>query len=175
MRYVALLRGINLGGGTMVKMEELRKTFEVLGFENVKTYINSGNIGFDCRKASESKLCKKIEDAVESKFGRFFSVMVRDQKSIDRVLENNPFEGEYSSHKEMHVLFLEREIPEKQLDELRAAAPKEERFVAEGREIYLHLPMGVAESLMGRGLIEKKLKVAVTARNWRTVQKLAEL
>ena len=105
MRYVALLRGINIGGATMVRMEELRKCFEALGFENVVTYINSGNVGFDCRKRSEAKLCNMLEKAVEEKFGRFFSVMVRDQKDVERVLGNNPFDGEYESHKEMHVLF----------------------------------------------------------------------
>ncbi|MCE7962461.1 MAG: hypothetical protein DYH05_08185 [Acidobacteria bacterium ACB1] len=75
----------------------------------------------------------------------------------------------------MHVLFLKEPLSKDSLEEVRAGAPKDERFAAKGREIYLHLPMGVAESVLGRGLIEKKLKVAVTARNWRTVQKLAEL
>ena len=186
MRYLALLRGINLGGKTMVKMEELRRTFEALGFENVKTYINSGNVAFDTdvgslhvsKGSSDSvarQLVEKIEDAVERDFGRRFSVMVRPQKAIEKILANNPFDGEYGSHKEMHVLFMEREISDDQLATLREAAPAGERFIAKGREIYLHLPMGVAQSLMGRGLVEKKLKIAVTARNWRTVQKLAEL
>jgi uncharacterized protein (DUF1697 family) len=66
MRYVALLRGINVGGNTMIKMEELRKTFEALGFENVVSYINSGNLAFDARKTSETNLVNKIEAAVES-------------------------------------------------------------------------------------------------------------
>ncbi len=175
MRYLALLRGINLGGKTMVKMEKLRETFEMLGFKNVKSYINSGNIAFDTRKTSEEKLVKQIEDAVEKGFNRRFSVMVREQALIPQLLASNPFDGEFQSHKEMHVLFLEREMDDDALKVLRADAPPEERFIARGREMFLHLPMGVAESLMGRGLIEKKLKIAVTARNWRTVEKLAEL
>lgn len=101
--------------------------------------------------------------------------MIREQKSIENILTNNPFDGQYESHKEMHVLFLECEISADQLSALRDAAPPKERFVARGREIYLHLPMGVAESMLGRGLIEKKLKIAVTARNLRTVEKLADL
>lgn len=174
-RYIALLRGINVTGNAMIRMEELRGLFEALRFSRVATYINSGNVGFDTRKTPESTLVIKIETAVEEHMGRPVAVMVREQKEIERILRNNPFEGKYGSHKEMHVLFLKDKISDTKLDELRELAPKEERFVAAGREIYLHLPMGVAESLMGRGLIEKKLKIAVTARNWRTVQKLADL
>jgi uncharacterized protein (DUF1697 family) len=175
MRYVALLRGINVGGNTMVKMEELRNCFEALGFENVVTYINSGNVGFDCKKSSEAKLCSKLEKAVEEKFGRFFSVMVREQKDVERVLGNNPFDGEYESHKEMHVLFLKEKLSKAKADAIKDAAFEGERYHVDGREIYCHLPRGVAESLLTKGVIDKKMKINFTGRNWRTVQKLAEL
>lgn len=175
MRYVALLRGINVGGNTMVKMEELRKTFEALGFENVVSYINSGNLAFDAKKSSEPSLVRKLEKAIEADFGKPVKVVVRSQPDIERILSNNPYEGEYSSHKEMHVLFLNEEMPGEKTAQLRTFAPDVERFTVSGREIYCHLPMGVADSVMGRGLFEKKLKVTVTARNWRTVEKLASL
>jgi uncharacterized protein (DUF1697 family) len=175
MRYVALLRGINIGGATMVKMEELRNIFEALGFKNVKTYINSGNVGFDCRRTSEAKLCGAIEMAIEEKFGRFFSVMVREQIDIGRILKNNPFEGEYATHKEMHVLFLKEQMLNEKSEQLMNAALAGERYFVGGREIYCHLPHGVADSLLTKGFIDKKLKVVFTGRNWRTVQKLAEI
>ena len=188
MRYVALLRGINVGGNTMIKMEELRKTFEALGFKNVTSYVNSGNLAFDATpgvssphisKGSpdkrETQLTTKIEKAIEKDFGKSVPVMVREQKAIERILAANPFEGEYGSHKEMHVLFLKDEMPKEKQIQLIEAAPEKERFAVKGREIYCHLPMGVADSLLGKSFIEKKLKVAVTGRNWRTVQKLAEL
>ena len=159
----------------MVKMEELRKCFEALGLENVVTYINSGNVGFDCRKASEVTLCSKLEKAVEGKFGRFFSVMVREQRDVERILTNNPFDGEYESHKEMHVLFVKDKLPKEKTDAIKAAAFEGERYHVDGREIYCHLPRGVAESLLTKGVIDKKMKVNFTGRNWRTVQKLAEL
>lgn len=175
MRYVALPRGINVSGSNMIKMTELKAAIEALGFVNVVTYINSGNLAFDTKKTAEATLVKKIASVVEKLAGRPISVMVREQPVFQEIIANNPFEGEYKSHKEMHVLFLEREVTKDQLAELEAVTPKEERFVAKGREMYLHLPMGVADSAMGRGLIERKLKIAVTARNWRTVEKLAEL
>jgi uncharacterized protein (DUF1697 family) len=174
-RYVALLRGINVGGNTMIKMEELRKIFEALGFQNVVSYINSGNLAFDTRKASDTALAAKIEKAVEKHVGKPVKVMVRQQSDMVEILANNPYDGQYKSHKEMHVLFLNAELPEEKADQLRAAAPEKEHFTVSGREIYCHLPMGVADSFMGRGLFERKLKVDVTARNWRTVEKLAEL
>jgi len=175
MRYIALLRGINVGGNTMIKMEELRKTFEALGFENVKTYINSGNVAFDAAKSNEASLVSKIEKTIESDFGRPIQVMIRQQKEFEMILESNPFEGEFQSHKEMHVLFLKDEMPREKQDQLLSAAAEPERFAVKGRQIYCHLPAGVADSLLGKGYIEKKLKVAVTARNWRTVKMLADL
>ena len=175
MRYVALLRGINVGGNTMIKMEELRKAFEALGFERVVSYINSGNLAFDSKKTSETNLVKKIEDTVERLIDKRVQVMVREQPDIEQVIANNPFDGKYQNHKEMHVIFLRSELSEDQVAWLTDATPTGEHFQVSGREIYCHLPMGVADSYLGRGQFEKKLGAAVTARNWRTVQKLAEL
>jgi uncharacterized protein (DUF1697 family) len=175
MRYVALLRGINVGGATMIKMEELRKTFEALGFENVVSYINSGNLVFDTKKTSESKLVAGIETAVESKFGRAIHIMVREQKDIEHILKNNPFDGQFDSHKMMHVLFLKEPMPAEKEALLQASALPGERYEIRGREIYNLLPNGVAGSLLTKGFFEKKPAVPYTGRNWRTVEKLAEL
>lgn len=175
MRYVALLRGINVGGNTMIKMEELRKTFEDLGFENVVSYINSGNLAFDSKKVAEQRLVSKIEKAIEEAFGKSISVMVREQPEIRKVIAGNPFDGEFESHKEMHVLFMRGEMPNEKEKQLVENQTTDERFEVRGREIYCHLRQGVADSLLGKGFIEKKLKVPTTARNWRTVEKLADL
>ena len=175
MRYVALLRGINVGGNMMIEMSELSAMFESLGFTGVKTYINSGNIAFDATKTAEKKLIPKIEKAIEETFGKKIPVILREQKDIDRVLTKNPFEGRFESHKEMHVLFLSDEMPKDKEKQLTDAAPDGERYKSIGRELYCHLPKGVIDSLLGKSFIEKKLKLSVTGRNWRTVQKLAEL
>jgi uncharacterized protein (DUF1697 family) len=175
MRYIALLRGINLGGNVMVKMEELRKAFEGLGFENVKTYINSGNVAFDSRKTTESKLVDQIESAVEKMVGRPVAVMVRSQKDIERILAENPFDGQYESHKHMHVLFLREKMPKEKEEQLHAAALPDEKYEVRDREVYNLLPQGVAGSLLTKGFFERKPRVSYTGRNWRTVQKLAEL
>lgn len=187
-RYVALLRGINVGGNTMIKMEELRAMFEALHFGNVASYINSGNLAFDSvssprvssphvskGSSCESTLVDQIEAAINKTFGKPVRVMVRRQQHIQTVLAGNPYEGEFASHKEMHVLFLNEELPADKAALLSELASQQERFTVTGREIYCHLPLGVADSFLGRGQFEKKLKVAVTARNWRTVERLATL
>ncbi len=175
MRYVALLRGINVGGNTMIKMSDLKASFEDLGFKNVITYVNSGNLAFDANKISEETLASKIEKAVEKIIDKQVLVMVREQRSINDVLKHNPYEGEYESHKQMHVLFLKEPVPSSKREEILGLQSAGERIAVRGREIYALLLGGMSESLLGRGLIEKKLKMPMTARNWRTVEKLAEL
>ncbi|MBP7475557.1 MAG: DUF1697 domain-containing protein [Pyrinomonadaceae bacterium] len=187
-RYIALLRGINVGGNTMIKMSELKAAFEECGFENVVTYINSGNIAFDVsqkflQKPARSKgtgeieltLVQTIEQAIKKHFDKQIPVMIRGQSAIVDILENNPFAGQFESHKEMHVLFLREEMPAEKLGQLLAAAPEGEHYAVIGRELYCHLPKGVIDSLLGKSFIEKKLKLAVTGRNWRTTEKLATL
>lgn len=175
MRYVALLRGVNVTGSNMIKMSELKAAFEALGFTNVVTYINSGNVAFDSQKSTETSLVKRIAPVIEELAGKPISVMVREQKDILRVLENNPFDGRFESHKQMHVLFLRDEIPAERHDEILALQSDKEFLAIRGRELYLLLLCGFPESLLGRGLIERRLKIPVTVRNWRTAEKLAEL
>lgn len=176
MRYVALLRGINVTGRNMIKMETLRATFESLGLRNVESYINSGNLAFDCAKASEAKLVAKLEEAIKNDFGMSISVMVREQAAIADVLANNPFAGQFETHKQMHVLFMRDEMPADKQAALAEHQTDREKFAVKGREIYAMLLDGLAESVVFRkNFIEGKLKTAITGRNWRTVQKIAEL
>lgn len=175
-RYVALLRGINVTGKNMIKMETLRATFGSLGFSKVTSYINSGNLAFDNAKTTENKLVTKIEDAIEREFGFKVSVMVREQAGILTVLANDPFAGEYETHKQMHVLFLRDEMPADKQAALAEQQTPREKFVVSDREIYALLLDGVAESnIFKKNIIEGKLKTPITGRNWRTVEKLASL
>jgi uncharacterized protein (DUF1697 family) len=159
----------------MIKMTELKMSFENLGFKNVASYINSGNLAFDAAKTGEEKLVAKIEKVIKKDFGLDIQVMVRDQAAIEDVLAHNPFEGEFESHKEMHVLFMKGRMPDDKEKHLLEQQTTAERFAVRGHEIYCHLKGGVADSLLGKGFIERKLKIAITARNWRTVERLADL
>ena len=159
----------------MIKMTDLKASFGMLGLENVVSYINSGNLAFDANKTAEEKLIGKIEKAIASDFGLQIQVMVREQRSLTQILTNNPFKGEFESHREMHVLFMKDKMPEEKQAQLLENNRHNEKFAVCGREIYALLKLGVANSLLGKGFIERKLKTPVTARNWRTVEKIANL
>ena len=102
--------------------------------------------------------------------------MAREQAALGRIINNNPFAGEYESHKQMHVLFLKEPLMPEKVEMLRDTALGDERLSIDGRAIYFYLPHGVAVSLFSkRAPLDKKPRVAYTARNWRTVEKLSIL
>jgi uncharacterized protein (DUF1697 family) len=175
MKYVALLRGINVGGKNMIKMETLRATFESLGYENVKSYINSGNLVFETRKTDDRKLAKTIHDAIQKDFGFDISVMVRSMKEIEEIVKNNPFDGQFDNHKYLHVFFLDSELSNGQRELIDSITNENERIEVHGRTLYCLLKISIIDSAVGKGIIDKKLKIPATGRNWRTIQKIAEL
>ena len=175
MKYVALLRGINVGGNNMIKMEALRASLTALGYKNVQSYINSGNLVFETGKADEKKLAKKIHDAILKDFGFDISVMVRPMSVLVDLVKNNPFEGQFDNDKNMHVFFLEDELPEEKKAMLFAQGNDSEAFAVIDHHVLCLLKIHILDSAVGKGFIDKKLKVASTARNWRTVKTLAEM
>ena len=174
MKYVALLRGINVTGKNMIKMETLRETFSALGFENVKSYINSGNLIFETAKTDGGKLANKIHDAIQKDFSFDISVMVRTMAEIEEIVAWNPFAGQFESHKDVHVFFLNDNLTGEQEALLLAQGNKNEIFAILGRHVACLLKIHITDSAVGKGFIDKKLKVAATGRNWRTVKKITE-
>lgn len=173
MKYVAFLRGINVGGKTSIKMEELRKVFSSLGLENVKSYIQSGNVIFETDETENSKLVKKIEEAVETNFFKT-PVMIRSINEIKDAFENNPFANEEFEDKLFHLIFLAEKLSEEKTEMLLANNNEKEKFAVRNHEVYCFLRDGVADSLLGKKYIDNKLKTPATARNWRTIKKLLE-
>ena len=174
MKYVAFLRGINVGGKNKVKMETLREVCTVLGFENVKTYINSGNVIFETAKINNLKVAERIEKAIEAEFALKIKVMVRSLAEIEHITKNNPFDGQFENDKDLHVFFLDEELPVEKRELLLSNNNENEQFAVLNREIFCLLRISVLDSLMGKDYIGKKLKVSATARNWRTVNKILE-
>jgi uncharacterized protein (DUF1697 family) len=175
MKYTAFLRGINVGGKNKIKMETLREICGALGFTNVKTYINSGNIIFETAKTDDKKLAEQIEKAIEKEFALRIKVIVRSITEIENIIKNNPFDGQFENDKDLHVFFLDDELPEEKRELLLSNNNENEQFAVIGREIFCLLRISVLESLIGKDYIAKKLKVSATARNWRTVNKILEL
>lgn len=174
MKYVAFLRGINVGGKNKIKMETLREVCAKVGFENVKTYINSGNMIFETVKTSDQKLAAKIEKAIEKEFSLNIKTIVRSISEIEEIVKNNPFDGQFENDKDLHVFFLDEEMPEEKRELLLSNNNENEMFAVQNREIFCLLRVSVLDSLIGKDYIGKKLKVSATARNWRTVNKVLE-
>lgn len=178
LTYIALLRGINLGGHKIVRMEQLRKAFADLGFEDVKTYIQSGNVVFRSSRQSCESLAKRIEEKVLRQFGFPVPVVVKTADEIGKVIKNNPLLKEKGIDlSKLHVTFLScapEKISFKTLDTI-ATAP--DQFRCSSQAIYLHLrcPNGYHETKLGNNVLGKMLKVGTTTRNWKTVNQLYEM
>lgn len=175
MKYIALLRGINVGGKNKIKMETLREMFAALGFANVKSYINSGNVIFETRKTDDKKLAAKIERAIEKELSLSIKVIIRSIDEIEEIVKNNPFAGQFEKDKDLHVFFLDEELPKEKRDLLLSNNNENEIFAVQNREIFCLLRVSFLDGLIGKDYIGKKLKVSATARNWRTINKLLEL
>jgi uncharacterized protein (DUF1697 family) len=174
--YVAMLRGINVGGHKKIKMDRLRASFEGLGFRQVKSYIQSGNVIFTAGKTSSPSLAKKIEERIVSDFGFSASVMVRTGEELRKTIDVNPFLKQRGVDLEkLHVTFLADTPPASGLKKLAefTIAPDQSRCI--GKEIFLYLPNGFSASSLFRVPWEKGLIVATTTRNWKTVNAIHQM
>jgi uncharacterized protein (DUF1697 family) len=169
--YVALLRGINVGGRTTVTMAGLRATFEAFGATAVQTYIQSGNVVFTHPERSEPKLEKALTKVIADHAGFDIPVMLRTATQMKAVVAKNPYPA--ASGTTLHVLFLTANVDKAALAKLDLAKFAPEEATAIGREIYLFLPNGMGKAKLPLALA--KLKVPTTARNWNTVTKLLEM
>jgi len=174
--YIAMLRGINVGGHKKIKMDQLRASFEGLGFEQVKTYIQSGNVIFKAKKLSPIALSKRIAEKIFSDFGFPVPVISRSSDEMATAIERNPFLKERGiDHEKLHVMFLsEAPAPAafKKLADL-TAAPNQCRSA--DKEIYFYLPNGVSQSVLMKSPVDQILAVVTTTRNWRTVNTLHQM
>lgn len=174
--YIALLRGINIGPHKRIKMEALQRALQELGFEDIRTYIQSGNVVFKTASTDTTRLANKIEKKLLSAFGFPVPVIVRTSAELHQVIQKNSFLKEVGiDSSELHVTFLSgspEKIVLKSLDRIAAGA---DRFNGGGKEIYLHCPNGYGETKLSNIALEKVLSVQATTRNWKTVTKLYEM
>jgi uncharacterized protein (DUF1697 family) len=174
--YIAMLRGINVGSGKIVKMERLRASFEALGFDRVRTYVQSGNVIFESEQRSAGGLSRKIEEKIQRDFGFRVPVLVKTSKEIEQIVSDNSLVKEEGiDHSKLHVTFLSDAPPKTAVKVLEPLATGRERFRILNREIYLYCPDGYGRTKLSNNAIEKKLSVVATTRNWRTVNTLLEM
>lgn len=172
--FVSLLRGINVGGQRKVPMAALRGVYEGSGARKVTTYIQSGNVVFESPETDESALASRLEQAIAAEFGFPVSVLARSLDAWRRVARRHPLAaGADPAH--LHVAFLAEAPGPQAVRALGAVDAGADRFKVQGREIYLHCPNGYARTKLNNPALERKLDMAVTTRNWKTVGKLLEL
>ena len=169
-----MLRGINVGSSRRVPMADLRELLKDAGFENVETYVQSGNIALDSA-AKPATLERRLAELIEDRFGFEVPVIVRSRKQLAAVIAHDPFQGVADNPKRYQVSFLSEKLSADTVTRLQELAHESERVAVHGREVYAWHPDGVARSKLWNALAGKGLGVTATARNWTTVRKLLEM
>ncbi len=174
--YIALLRAVNLAGRNQVAMSDLRKLVTDLGFDAVKSLLQSGNLVFNADAISGTELEAKLEAETEKRIGLKTPFLVRTAKDMDGVIAGNPFPAEAKSDpSHLVVVFLKKAPEAKDVDALRAAIKGPELVQARDKHAYIVYPAGIGRSRLTSAIIEAKLGTQGTGRNWTTVLKLATL
>lgn len=174
--YISLIRGINVGGHKIVKMDQLRRALEKFGFENVQTYIQSGNLVFQSPRQPVSAISKKIEDAIRKEFGHSAAVMTRTAEELKATLDGNPFlKRKGIDAGKLHVVFLSGRPEAADIRKLAAIPSGNDQFEWRGECVYLYLPDGAGQSKLASAPFDKLLAVQATTRNWNTVNRLHQM
>jgi uncharacterized protein (DUF1697 family) len=166
--YIALFRGINVGGTNVLPMKDLVALLENIGSQNVKTYIQSGNAVFQSEEENASLLSNKIRATIKKSYGFEPQVLLLEPEEIESAVESNPFPEAESEPKTLHVHFLASMPKNPNLGALESIKSDRERFALKDRVFYLHAPEGIGRSKLAANA-EKLLGVALTGRNWRTL------
>jgi uncharacterized protein (DUF1697 family) len=173
-RQIVLLRGINIGSRNRIAMPALREAFADAGFEDVQTYLQSGNV-VASSKAAPKTVARKTKGLIADRFGLDIEVVVRTRDELAEVVRRNPLGKVAKDPKRYQVSFLDRKADPKVVEKLAALAVGGEQLVTDGRELYAWHPAGVARSKLWAALADRRLGATATARNWTTVTKLLEL
>jgi uncharacterized protein (DUF1697 family) len=170
--YLALFRGINVGGKNKLPMKDLKEMFIASGCEDVKSYIQSGNVIFRASPAVSESLPSLIAAKVADSFGHRPPLILRTAGQLREVISNNPFLQQGLPEDTLHVMFLADLPVPRQVDALDPDRSRPDAFLVRGREVYLHLPNGVADTKLTNAYFDSKLATISTGRNWRTVTRL---
>lgn len=172
--YVALLRGINVGGKGTLPMKELVSILESLGGTGVKTYIQSGNAVFQHNSADTAKLASKLTAAIDKARGFAPQVIVLEAKRFAKIAKANPYPEAVAEPKSLHVWFLTAKASKANVEALTNLKGENEQLQLTTAAFYLHAPDGIGRSKLAAS-VERHLGVAATARNWRTVSTLLQM
>ena len=175
-KYIALLRGINISGKNIIKMDALKQLFQKLKFENVQTYIQSGNVIFESNEVDLNLMNRGIENAIKSEFNLEVPVLLLDASYLATVAADNPFIHEqHIGIEELHLTFLKAAVTQEQLEKVKANYVGEDDVLLGHMALYVSCKNGYGQTKLHNNFFESKLKVSCTTRNWKTVLKLIEM
>lgn len=174
--YIALLRGVNVSGQHILPMATLKNLLTVAGFENVTTYIQSGNIIFNTAETEKAKIGKVISGIIENNLGFNPTTIVLTRQDLLQFLQENPFLKETDfDPKQLYFTFLETSPQEELLQKIKTLDFSPDRFIISNHIIYVNCPNGYGKTKINNQFFEQKLKVNATTRNLNTVKRLLEL
>lgn len=174
--YISILRGINVSGHNMIKMDVLRQMYTLLGFKNVQSYIQSGNVLFQCETSEKQNLEKKIVKKILETFHFEVFVLVKELDEIKEIVSNNPFVNIRNEDiTRLHVTFLSSTPLKENLDKVNGQQYVPDEFIIIDKAIYLFCPNGYGNTKLSNNFFENKLKVSATTRNWKTTNELVSI
>ncbi len=172
--YVAMPRGVNVGGNSL-RMDWLREACEGIGLENVRTYVQSGNIVFSSRLGAV-RLAQTLKATIDAQTRLPVAVVVRSASEMAKIVAGNPFRRQKGLDlTKLHVTFLADAPSKPGLDKLDALTGTRDEYRLVKQEIYLHCPINYGKTKLSNTAIEKALSVGATTRNWKTVTTLCEM
>jgi uncharacterized protein (DUF1697 family) len=174
-RYVALLRSVNVAGHGRIAMSELRSSFAGLGFRDVLTYIQTGNVLFSAPSRSEKAVVAAIEEQLDADFGDAPAVLLRTVTDLLRIGKASPYAKAGANPARHHVTFLDHAPSKDVVSSLDLPSSGSDKLHIDGREVYVYTPDGYAGTKFTGTFLERRLGVVSTSRNWNTVANLCEL
>lgn len=174
--YISLLRGINVNGQKLIKMDALRALYENLGFQNVKSYLQSGNVIFNTDQVSSEELTAAIKSAILATFGFEVPVLILTPVQLQKAIDSNPFAD--TTAFETASIYFTFLFSAASLDDFAIVEAKKsdtERLLLKNQLVYLYCPNGYGKTKLSNNFIESKLKLLATTRNWKTVNELHAL
>jgi uncharacterized protein (DUF1697 family) len=174
-KYVAMLRGVNVGARNRMKMPDLQALVIALGHANVVTYIQSGNVVFDSRVRNSSALADGLAQGISEQLGLEVGVLLRSREELAKIARANPYLRTGADETKLHVTFLAETPEAERVRSLAGFDAGADEMAVRGREVYLHCPGGYGTTKLSNGFLERRLAVTATTRNWNTVMKLLQL
>ncbi|MBP4137219.1 DUF1697 domain-containing protein [Flavobacterium geliluteum] len=174
--HLALLRGINVSGHNMMKMEPLKTMLESIGFKNVRTYLQSGNVFVDTDEESASKVAFMIKQEIFKVFGHEVPTIVITKEDLELCFKNNPYLMEKDvDTKKLYVAFVSISLKKENINDLKISQFKPDEASIDGNRIFIKYATGAGKTRFDQKYIEKKLNVTATIRNWNTVTNLLNI